>query len=143
MTAAVLTRPSSSTTPAPAPKVTQARVIRSEWTKFRSVRSTPWTLGIAIVLTVGFAALISAIAVHQYDSWSPSERATFHPIDAPLNGLIFTVLAIGVLGALFMSGEYGTGMIRSSVAAVPRRLPVLWGKLAVYAVVVGIVSLAM
>ena len=52
-------------------------------------------------------------------------------------------LAIGVLGALFMSGEYGTGMIRSSLATVPRRLPVLWGKLAVFTVVVGAVSLAM
>jgi ABC-2 type transport system permease protein len=52
------------------------------------------------------------------------------------------VVAFGVLGVLLMSGEYGTGMIRSSLTAVPRRLPVLWGKLAVFAGAIFTVSLA-
>ena len=51
------------------------------------------------------------------------------------------MVAFGVLGVLLMSGEYGTGMIRSSLTAVPRRLPVLWAKLAVFAAVVFTVSL--
>jgi ABC-type transport system involved in multi-copper enzyme maturation permease subunit len=53
----------------------------------------------------------------------------------------FAVVAFGVLGVLFMSGEYSTGMIRSSLTAVPRRLPVLWGKLAVFAGLIFSISL--
>ena len=54
---------------------------------------------------------------------------------------MFAVVAFGVLGVLMMSGEYSTGMIRSSLTAVPRRLPVLWGKLAVFAGMIFAVSL--
>jgi ABC-type transport system involved in multi-copper enzyme maturation permease subunit len=54
---------------------------------------------------------------------------------------VFAVVAFGVLGVLMMSGEYSTGMIRSSLTAVPRRLPVLWSKLAVFACAIFSVSL--
>ena len=122
-------------------RVTQSRVLLSEWTKFRSLRSTVWTLLVAVVLTVGIGALFSAVTANQYSTFSPSDRLQFNPISTSLNGTLFSQLAIGVLGVLLISGEYSTGMIRSSLTAVPRRLPMLWGKLAVFAGVTFVVTL--
>jgi ABC-2 type transport system permease protein len=121
------------TAKAPRLKVTQARVIRSEFTKFRSLRSTIYTLLTAVALMIGIGAVFSAVTASQYHSFGAAERATFNPVTTSLNGAIFAVVAFGVLGVLTTSGEYTTGMIRSSLTAVPRRLPVLWGKLAVFA----------
>ncbi|MCW2544056.1 MAG: putative transporter transrane protein [Frankiales bacterium] len=123
-------------------KVTQLRVLKSEWTKFRSLRSTVWTLLIAVVLMVGLAALLSAVTNSQFHTLKPEEKATFNPIAASLGGISFAQLAIGVLGVLLISGEYSTGMIRASLTAVPKRLPVLWAKVAVYAGVVFVIMLA-
>lgn len=117
-------------------RVTQARVLLSEWTKFRSLRSTIWTLLTAVVLSIGIGALFSAVSASQYHTFSPADRASFSPISTSLNGMMFAQLAIGVLGVLLISGEYSTGMIRSSLTVVPRRLPVLWAKLGVFAGVV-------
>ena len=113
----------------PALKVTQRRVLRSELTKFWSLRSTVYTMGTAVVLMIGLGALFSAVTASQY-KMGP---AGIDAVSTSLSGTIFAVVAFGVLGALMMSGEYSTGMIRSSLTAVPRRLPVLWGKLAVFA----------
>ena len=139
---AVLT-PAAPTTAAKAPalKVTQGRVLHSEWTKFRSLRSTLYTLLVAVVLMIGIAALFSAVIASQYHTFSAADRATFNPISASLNGVTFAQVAFGVLGVLMMSGEYSTGMIRSSLTAVPRRLPVLWGKLAVFSGAIFSISL--
>jgi ABC-2 type transport system permease protein len=123
-------------------KVTQARVVRSEWMKFRSLRSTLYTLLAAVALTVGIGALFSAVTASQYHTFSAADKAAFSPISTSLTGISFAVVAFGVLGVLLMSGEYSTGMIRSSLTAVPRRLPVLWAKLAVFAGVIFSVSLA-
>jgi ABC-2 type transport system permease protein len=117
-------------------RVTQPRVLLSEWTKFRSLRSTVWTLLTAVVLSIGIGALFSAVSASQYHTFSAADRASFNPISTSLNGMLFAQLAIGVLGVLLISGEYSTGMIRSSLTAVPRRLPVLWAKLGVFAGVV-------
>lgn len=122
-------------------KVTQGRVLRSEFTKFRSLRSTGWTLLVAVILMVGIGALFAAVNASQYHTFSAASRASFDPIGTSLNGTSFAVIAFGVLGVLLMSGEYGTGMIRSSLTVVPRRLPVLWGKLTVFAAVIFPVSL--
>jgi ABC-2 type transport system permease protein len=122
-------------------KVTQRRVLHSEWTKFRSLRSTVWTLLVAVTLMIGIGALFSAVTASQYHSLSASDRAIFNPITTSLDGISFAQLAIGVLGVLLISGEYSTGMIRASLTAVPSRLPVLWGKLAVFAGMVFSVSL--
>jgi len=123
-------------------KVTQARVVRSEWMKFRSLRSTLYTLLAAVALTVGIGALFSAVTASQYHTFSAADKAAFSPISTSLTGISFAVVAFGVLGVLLMSGEYSTGMIRSSLTAVPRRLPVLWSKLAVFAGTIFAVSLA-
>jgi ABC-2 type transport system permease protein len=126
---------------APALKVTQWRVLLSEFTKFRTVRSTVWTLLVAVVLMIGISALFSAVTASQYHTFSPADRASFNPVSISLSGMMFAVVAFGVLGVLMISGEYSTGMIRSSLTAVPRRLPVLWGKLAVFAGVIFSISL--
>ena len=117
----------------PALRVTQLRVLASEWTKLRSLRSTMWTMVAAVVLTVGIGALFSAVTANQYHTFSIADKASFNPITTSLNGTLFSQLAIGVLGVLLITGEYSTGMIRSSLTAVPRRLPVLWAKLGVFA----------
>jgi ABC-2 type transport system permease protein len=122
-------------------KVTQARVVRSEWLKFRSLRSTVYTLLAAVALTIGIGALFSAVTASQYHTFSAADRAGFSAVSVSLTGISFAVVAFGVLGVLVMSGEYSTGMIRSSLSAVPRRLPVLWGKLAVFAGATFAVSL--
>jgi ABC-type transport system involved in multi-copper enzyme maturation permease subunit len=109
--------------------------------KFRSLRSTLYTLLAAVALTIGIGALFSAVTASQYHTFSAADRATFSPISTSLTGISFAVVAFGVLGVLLMSGEYSTGMIRSSLTAVPRRLPVLWGKLAVFAAAIFSVSL--
>jgi hypothetical protein len=126
---------------APALKVTQRRVLHSEWTKFRSLRSTLYTLLIAVVLTIGIGALFAAVNASQYHTFNAAGRASFNAISTSLAGVTFAVVAFGVLGVLVTSGEYSTGMIRSSLTAVPRRLPVLWGKLAGFAGSIFSVSL--
>jgi ABC-2 type transport system permease protein len=110
-------------------RVTQSRVVLSEWTKFRSLRSTVYTLLVAVVLMIGLGALLSAGAASQPNGLDAGATA----ISTSLTGTFFAQLAIGVLGVLLITGEYSTGMIRASLAVVPVRLPMLWAKLAVCA----------
>ena len=116
-------------------KVTGLRALRSEWTKFWSLRPSWITLGVALALLIAFGA----IAAYTY---SPDAVATTGPpppgasddsdaVALALTGVSFASLAVGVLGVLLSAGEYSTGMIRSTLAAVPRRLPVMWSKAAV------------
>ena len=116
-------------------RVTQARVALSEWTKLRSVRSTRYSLAAAVAFTIGLAALACAVVAHHYPSMSLQDRADFHPLEVNLVGVQLAQLAIGILGILVITGEYSTGMIRASMTAVPRRLPVLWAKALVYGLV--------
>jgi ABC-2 type transport system permease protein len=116
-------------------KVTQARVALSEWTKLHSLRSTRWSLFAAVLLTIGLPALFSAVVSSHWGHMSPHDRANRHPLDIALAGVNISQLAIAVLGVLVITGEYSTGMIRASLTAVPKRLPVLWAKIGVFAVV--------
>src|SRR5438034_11339340 len=113
---------------APALRVTQARIVLSEWTKLRSLRSTRWSLLVATLLTIGIPLLASSVISSHWGSQSPQERADFNPLDVALIGSLVGQLAIGVLGVLVITGEYSTGMIRATMTAVPKRLPVLWAK---------------
>jgi ABC-type transport system involved in multi-copper enzyme maturation permease subunit len=113
-------------------KVTQARVFLSEWTKLRSVRSTRWSLVVAFAATLGVGAIASAVVVNHWPHMQAHDRADFHPLDVNFAGVQLAQLAIGVLGVLVITAEYSTGMIRASFTAVPKRLPVLWGKAVVY-----------
>jgi ABC-2 type transport system permease protein len=120
-------------------KVTQAHVVTSEWIKFRSLRSTKYTLAASIAMTVGLGLLFAVFTVAR---WSPATRAGFNPVSLSLQGTFLSQLAIGVLGILLITGEYSTGMIRATMSAVPRRLPVLWAKLGVFGVVATGASMA-
>ena len=113
-------------------RVTLARVIRSEWTKLRSLRSTVWALVVAVAFTIGIAAIACAVVSNHYPHMNAHDRADFHPLEVNLAGIQLAQLAIGVLGVLVITAEYSTGMIRASMTAVPHRLPVLWAKALVY-----------
>lgn len=113
--------------------VTQTRVIHSEWTKLRSLRSTVFSLLAAVVFIVGLSALVPSVIVSHWPPRDAGEALSFDPTTRSLAGVFLAQLAIGVLGVLLISGEYATGMIRATFAAVPTRLPVLWAKTAVFA----------
>ena len=121
----------------PAYRVTGRRVLRSEWAKLWSLRSTWITLGLGLLFLVGFGVIAAA----RYKSSVTSGRqldpdfADATAVSLSLFGVVLAQLALGVLGVLVTAGEYSTGMIRSTLAAVPRRLPVLWSKAAVFGLV--------
>lgn len=130
------------------------RVVRSEWIKLRTLRSTFWTLISVVVLVVGIATLV-AVAIPEKSvlvGEVPAARraaveaqAAAFGTTAATAGLTFASLVIAVLGVLVISGEFSTGMIRSSFTAVPRRFPVFAAKslvLFVVAFVVGLISSA-
>ena len=133
----ILARPSANGSSPSRLRVTGPRVVLSEWTKFRSLRSTVYTLLAAVVFMIGLGALITAVTANQPGGLKPGQS----PISTSLSGIFFAQLAVGVLGVLLISGEYSTGMIRSSLTVVPRRLPMLLGKLAVFGVVVCLTML--
>jgi ABC-2 type transport system permease protein len=119
----------------PATRVTQAHVVLSEWTKLRSLRSTVYSQLAAVVFIVGLSILVPLVTVNHWPPRDPGEAARFDPTSRSLAGIFLAQLAVGVLGVLFITGEYATGMIRATLAAVPTRLPMLWAKAMVFAVV--------
>jgi ABC-type transport system involved in multi-copper enzyme maturation permease subunit len=116
--------------------------MHSEWTKLRTVRSSFWTLLAAVVAMVGLSAILCAVYVAQYAHVSASDRATFDPASFSLTGTFLAQLAVGVLGVLVITGEYASGMIRATIAAVPQRLSVLASKATVFAGVILVVMTA-
>jgi ABC-type transport system involved in multi-copper enzyme maturation permease subunit len=131
--------------PAQAPgyggRVTQLNVIRSEWTKLWSLRSTRWSLLASFIAMAGLGPLVAAVQMSRWSQLQPHDRLTYDAINTGVGGYHLAQLAIGVLGVLVISGEYTTGMIRSSMMAVPKRLPVLWAKTGVYAAVTFVLML--
>jgi ABC-2 type transport system permease protein len=120
-------------------RVTTSGVLRSEWIKLRSLRSTWFSLLATVVLVDAIGTLFSWLhARHMETVVGPKGQLSFDATQVSLRGVFLAQLAIGVLGVLVITGEYATGMIRSSLAAVPRRQPVLLAK----ALVFGLVTLA-
>jgi ABC-2 type transport system permease protein len=111
------------------------RVMRSEWTKLRSVRSTVWSLLATFGITVGLGALFTFAYVNRYNQQTLADRLAFDPTSRSLSGLFLAQLAIGVLGVLVISSEYATGLIRTTFTAVPQRRTVLGAKVAVFGAV--------
>lgn len=114
-------------------------ILRSEWTKIRSVRSTVWTLALAFVVTVGIGALLSLLTNNNFAEFRRHDAET--PFDATgtaFSGIMLGELAIIVFGVLAIGNEYSSGMIRVTLAAVPQRGTLLTGK----AVVLGGLALA-
>jgi ABC-2 type transport system permease protein len=114
--------------------------LRSEWTKLRSVRSTFWALTVTVLLGIALGAAISAATAHGYARSSVSEKLSWDPTGVSLTGIAIAQLGIAVLGVLCISSEYSSGMIRTSLIAVPKRGRVLAAKSLVFAVVTFVVG---
>jgi hypothetical protein len=115
-------------------------VLRSEWVKLRSVRSTVWALTVTVVLGIALGAVISAVTAHSYAKFTVSEKLSWDPTGVSAAGMAIAQLAIAVLGVLCISSEYSSGMIRTSLIAVPKRGRVLAAKSLVFAVVTFVVG---
>lgn len=127
------------TTPVPDRRTTLRRVVRSEWVKLRSLRSTWLTMAATLVVIVGFGAIASMVAggeITTPNGGAPGGGADSSPLGTVLAGANLAVLIVAVLGSIVGAREFGTGMIRTTLSAVPKRVPVLWSKLATFTAVV-------
>jgi ABC-2 type transport system permease protein len=111
--------------------VSLGRSIESEWIKFRTLRSTVAVLAATVFGMVLIGLLVGYNTRHLTANLQPDD----HVQSSSLQGYYLGQLLIGALGVLFVTGEYSTGMIRSTLAAIPKRLPVLWAKLIVIATI--------
>jgi ABC-2 type transport system permease protein len=119
------------------------QVLKSEWTKIRSVSSTVWTLSLAAVVTIALGVLISLLSKNEFDRMSVRERLSFDPTFISFAGMTLGQLAMIVFGVLVVGNEYSTGMIRASLAAVPQRGTFLFSKITVatgLALAVGMIT---
>jgi ABC-type transport system involved in multi-copper enzyme maturation permease subunit len=114
--------------------VTLRRAVSSEWIKFRTLRSTIAVLAAAMLGMIVIALLVAYNTRHLSANLQPDDVVA----SSPLQGYFLGQLLVGSLGVLFVSGEYSTGMIRSTFAAVPRRLPALWAKLLIFIAVTAV-----
>jgi ABC-2 type transport system permease protein len=114
-------------------------VVRAEFEKLRTVRSTYWTLLIAVASNVGLAVLAAAVIAPRL---SVADRVQADDVRLALAGIHLSQIAYGVLGALVITGEYGSGMIRATLAAVPRRRSLLAAKALVFTGITLVTSIA-
>ena len=130
--------------PAPSGRAGFGGTLRSEFTKIRSVRSTYWTLLVLLVVSVGIGAGISAVVAADW-SQPPTPGAPPDIHDATQISIVALLylgqLVIVVLGALVLTAEYSTGMIRTSLIAMPRRIVLYVAKAVAFAAVALVVSL--
>src|SRR3954453_17745927 len=96
-------------------------LLAAEWIKIRSVRSTIWTLALTVALSVGLAYLFGSSFRAGFDEMTADARASFDPLFATFYSLTLGQLALVVLAALVVTGEYSSGTISASLTAVPRR----------------------
>jgi ABC-2 type transport system permease protein len=109
--------------------------LRSEWTKFASLRSTWLTAAVTVFLALSVGALASSGQARGYAEIPAADRAAWDPTAASLTAITVAQLAIGVLGVLVITGEYATGSIQPSLLAVPRRGRLLAAKAGVFTLV--------
>ena len=131
MTTTTVSQPAASSRPA-ANTIGFPNLLHSEWTKLRSVRSTYWTAGVAVLAAIALGIVICARTAYNINHGQQSLDG-FDPTLTSLNGLYVAQVAIGVLGVLTISSEYGTGLIRATLTAVPQRRAVLAAKGLVFA----------
>lgn len=118
------------------------RILRSEWVKISTLRSTWWCLGILAALTAVTPFLIALLIGRPWDGMPTSvDEGYYNWMNATTISVIFTVLVAAVLGCLVITGEYGTGMIRSTMTAVPKRLSALIAKMLVIGLAVFLTGL--
>ncbi len=116
-------------------------VMRSEWTKLRTVRSTIWTLTFTVISMVGIGTLLTALEVSRWNHRSARDIASFDPLLYSFGGVNLAQLSLGVLGVLVMTSEYGTGGIKLTITATPQRRLLLTAKVATFSLVAAAVSL--
>jgi hypothetical protein len=109
-------------------------LVTSEWTKFRSVRSTFWVLLVAVVTPVAVSAVVAFAFAHTPKAGAGSKPPS-DPLLPEVISLEYAVIAVAVLGVLAFTSEYSSGLIRVTFAAAPRRRAVLAAKAAVLAAV--------
>ena len=125
----------------PTSKLTFGGVLRSEVIKLRTLRSTWWCLSIMVVIVVGFGALFALSAGLFQAGEASTEQQQQIVAQSVSVGVVFGQLVASILGALVITGEFGTGMIRSTFSTVPKRLPAVVAKLVVVALTLFVVSL--
>ncbi|MEM8905387.1 MAG: ABC transporter permease [Actinomycetota bacterium] len=128
---------STSDRQSPPGRIRAVDVIRGEWIKFWSVRSTSLTLLGASLVTIVFGMIFSAVADSD-EAAGPAALLT-DPVEVALSGIGLSEMIIGVLGVLVVAGEYSTGLIRTSFAAVGRRSRVIGAKVVVVSVCTAVV----
>jgi ABC-2 type transport system permease protein len=126
--------PRSASTPAPSLAIRALDLVASEWTKFRSVRSSFWSLLVAVVTPIAVSTVVAEAFAHAPASGGSAPD----PLLPEVISLEYAVIAVSVMGVLAFSSEYSTGLIRTTFSAAPRRRAVLAAK----AVVLGAVTLA-
>ncbi|MGH8891270.1 MAG: ABC transporter permease subunit [Acidothermaceae bacterium] len=112
-------------------------VIASEWTKLRSLRSSFWTGIVAVVIAIAIAILGAASFVRNF---RPGDLEGFDAANFTVQGLYASQILLGALGVLTITGEYATGMIRTSLTSVPQRRSLLVLKGLVYTAVVFVLG---
>ncbi|MFE9422807.1 ABC transporter permease [Kitasatospora sp. NPDC006697] len=112
-------------------------ILRSEWTKIRSVRSTVWTLLLSFLVTAALGALLSLLTKNNFEDFRKGATTPFDATATSFSGIMLGEIAMIVFGVLAVGNEYSSGMIRVSLAAVPQRGTLLTAK----AVVIGALSL--
>lgn len=120
--------------------VTLWSTVRSEWIKFRSIRSTVMGVIVTVLLTIGIGLLITITVRGHFSQMELTRKLTFDPVSSSLGGTFFAQFAIGVIGALFITSEYSSGSIRTTLAAVPQRFRLVAGKAVVLALSIFVVS---
>lgn len=133
----IIAEPLAQARTASAHRLTFVRALRSEWIKLATLRSTWWSIAITAFITIGAALLGAFMFTSQ-----PMEGVGFEPIQAVVSPVQFTMLLAGILGVIAITGEYSTGMIRSTFTAAPVRGLVLAAKAIVVAVLLFVTSLA-
>ena len=124
-------------------RATFAGTVRGEWIKLLSLRSTWWVLAATIALITGVSLAVAAsLDAMAADPATAGGLATANGAEAVSGGFQLGMLTLAVLGALLITGEYSTGMIRSTLAAVPTRVPVLVAKAVVLTVLTALVAYA-
>jgi len=122
-----------------------AGLLLAEWTKIRSVRSTVWTLMLFVVLTVGLTAGLTALIVANWNTPQSSTRGHVAILADPVGFILGTGIGLGqlticVLGVLVISSEYSSGVIKASLLAVPKRIPMLVAKAVVFAAILIVLA---
>src|SRR5215469_16768070 len=115
---------------APSALLRARAVLSAEWIKLRSLRSMLVTPALAAVVCVGYADFLCWRFTQRWHTFDAASKAAFQPLDTNFNVLVIGVLIFGVLGALVVTNEYGSGLIRATLAATPQRSLILAAKTA-------------